>query len=155
MSVLWSDCRKLFSLLEMTRHVACKWEMSMHCFWWLLLRPGKKENLFYYFFVKGGYGFNIKGGRDKPFREGDTCVYITRLRPGAAAEKDGRLSPGDRIVEVLDISLFAHIVCTPHENISPYMNKYKTFFLSSHKLSRGWNQSLHKLINNRSGRINI
>ena len=58
------------------------------------------------FFVKGGYGFNIKGGRDKPFMEGDNCVYITRLRPGAAAEKDGRLSPGDRIVEVRDTSLF-------------------------------------------------
>ena len=70
-------------------------------------------NLFFsFFFVKGGYGFNIKGGRDKPFREGDTCVYITRLRPGATAEKDGRLSPGDRIVEVRSTSLFAQIVCT-------------------------------------------
>ena len=49
-----------------------------------------------------GYGFNVKGGRDKPFREGDSCIYITRLRPGAVAEKDGRLSPGDRIVEVCD-----------------------------------------------------
>lgn len=47
-----------------------------------------------------GYGFNVKGGRDKPFREGDPSIYITRLRPGAVAEKDGRLSPGDRIVEV-------------------------------------------------------
>jgi len=49
---------------------------------------------------KDGYGFNVKGGRDKPFREGDPSIYITRLRPGAVAEKDGRLSPGDRIVEV-------------------------------------------------------
>jgi len=49
---------------------------------------------------KDGYGFNVKGGRDKPFREGDPSIYITRLRPGAVAEKDGRLSPGDRIVEI-------------------------------------------------------
>lgn len=48
----------------------------------------------------GGYGFNIKGGRDKPFREGDSSIYITRLRPGATAEKDGRLAPGDKILEV-------------------------------------------------------
>ncbi|XP_027049468.1 anoctamin-7-like [Pocillopora damicornis] len=49
---------------------------------------------------KGGYGFNIKGGRDKPFREGDSSIYITRLRPGATAEKDGRLAPGDKILEI-------------------------------------------------------
>lgn len=49
---------------------------------------------------KDGYGFNVKGGRDKPYQEGDPCVYITRLRPGAAAEKNGLLSPGDRIVEI-------------------------------------------------------
>ncbi|KAL9970224.1 hypothetical protein ACROYT_G022562 [Oculina patagonica] len=59
---------------------------------------------------KGGYGFNIKGGRDKPFREGDSCIYITRLRPGAAAEKDGRLAPGDKIVEIngTDVRNVAH-----------------------------------------------
>lgn len=49
---------------------------------------------------KDGYGFNVKGGRDKPFREGDPFIYITRLRHGAAAERDGRLSPGDRILEI-------------------------------------------------------
>ena len=55
-----------------------------------------------------GYGFNVKGGRDKPYQEGDPCVYITRLRPGAAAEKNGLLSPGDRIVEVCDLGNFLY-----------------------------------------------
>lgn len=55
-----------------------------------------------------GYGFNVKGGRDKPYQEGDPCVYITRLRPGAAAEKNGLLSPGDRIVEVCDVGNFLY-----------------------------------------------
>lgn len=59
---------------------------------------------------KGGYGFNIKGGRDKPFREGDPSIYITRLRPGATAEKDGRLAPGDKILEIngKDVSDVTH-----------------------------------------------
>ena len=62
--------------------------------------------MFGVFAFTDGYGFNVKGGRDKPLREGDPCVYITRLRPGASAEKDGRLSPGDKIVEVCSIWLF-------------------------------------------------
>ncbi|XP_031568304.1 anoctamin-7-like isoform X2 [Actinia tenebrosa] len=48
----------------------------------------------------GGLGFNIKGGRDQPVRAGDPGIYISRLRPGAVAEKDGRLKPGDKIVEI-------------------------------------------------------
>lgn len=59
-----------------------------------------------------GYGFNVKGGRDKPFREGDPSIYITRLRPGAAAEKDGRLSPGDKIVEVCIMWLYTSVQFT-------------------------------------------
>ena len=50
--------------------------------------------------IAGGLGFNIKGGRDKPLRPGDPGIYVTRLRPGAAADKDGQLQPGDRILEV-------------------------------------------------------
>ncbi|XP_048580920.1 anoctamin-7 isoform X2 [Nematostella vectensis] len=49
---------------------------------------------------RDGLGFNIKGGKDKPIRPGDPGIYISRLRPGAAAERDGRLSPGDRIIEI-------------------------------------------------------
>ncbi|XP_068699332.1 anoctamin-7-like [Montipora foliosa] len=59
---------------------------------------------------KDGYGFNVKGGRDEPFRAGDPSIYITRLRHGAAAERDGRISPGDRIIEIngVDVRNITH-----------------------------------------------
>ncbi|KXJ21584.1 Synaptojanin-2-binding protein [Exaiptasia diaphana] len=48
----------------------------------------------------GGLGFNIQGGRDKPVRQGDPSIYISRLRTGATAQRDGRLHPGDRILQI-------------------------------------------------------
>jgi tyrosine-protein phosphatase non-receptor type 4 len=44
-------------------------------------------------------GFSFGGGSDKPISPGDTSVYITKIIPGSAADKDGRLKLGDRMLE--------------------------------------------------------
>lgn len=45
-------------------------------------------------------GFGIAGGTDHPVENGDTSVYVTYIAPNGAAEKDGRLRVGDRLIEV-------------------------------------------------------
>ena len=44
-------------------------------------------------------GFSFGGGSDKPISPGDTSIYITKIIPGSAADKDGRLKLGDRVLE--------------------------------------------------------
>eukprot|EP00051_Salpingoeca_urceolata_P021243 m.330451 g.330451 ORF g.330451 m.330451 type:complete len:1629 (+) comp19763_c0_seq7:586-5472(+) len=46
----------------------------------------------------GGLGFSFSGGSDAPTVPGDSGVYVTKIAPGGAAEMDGRLQFGDRIV---------------------------------------------------------
>lgn len=47
-----------------------------------------------------GLGFNIKGGKDVPFIEGDPGIFVCKIRDAGAAVKDGRLKEGDLILEV-------------------------------------------------------
>ena len=83
---MWNPTKKESNCLKMAP-LSLVIAMSLSC-------------LAYFFSKTDGYGFNVKGGRDQPFRAGDPSIYITRLRHGAAAEIDGRISPGDRIIEV-------------------------------------------------------
>lgn len=53
-------------------------------------------------FSVANYGFNIKGGMDRPVLKEDTGVFVTKIRPNGIASKDKRLAPGDRILEVCD-----------------------------------------------------
>jgi hypothetical protein len=55
-----------------------------------------------------GLGFSFTGGVDTPTSPGDPGIYVTRVAPGGAAELDGRLQAGDKIVEANDVS-FASI----------------------------------------------
>ena len=47
-----------------------------------------------------GLGFNIRGGVDIPHVNGDTGIFVTKIRENGAAFKDGRLKEGDKILEV-------------------------------------------------------
>ena len=51
--------------------------------------------------VTAGLGFNIRGGIDNHHVEDDTGIFVTTVRVDGAAAKDGRLAPGDKILEVV------------------------------------------------------
>nr|BAA76285.1 CsENDO-3 [Ciona savignyi] len=47
-----------------------------------------------------GLGFNIRGGVDQPHLPNDTGIFVTKIRENAAADKDGRLKEGDKLLEI-------------------------------------------------------
>ena len=47
-----------------------------------------------------GLGFNIRGGLDNLHIGTDPGIFVTTIKPGLAAAQDGRLNPGDKILEV-------------------------------------------------------
>ena len=47
-----------------------------------------------------GLGFNIRGGTDNMHVGKDSGIFVTTVKPNGAASKDGRLQPGDKILEV-------------------------------------------------------
>lgn len=47
-----------------------------------------------------GLGFNIRGGLDNIHVGDDPGIFVTTVKPSGAAAKDGRLHPGDKILEV-------------------------------------------------------
>ena len=47
-----------------------------------------------------GLGFNIRGGYDMPHIPEDSGIFVTKIRDEGAAAADGRLSEGDKILEV-------------------------------------------------------
>jgi len=59
-----------------------------------------------------GLGFTIAGGTDNQHEANDTGIFVTKIIPGGAAQIDGSLEVGDKILEVNDNSL----VNTTHEN---------------------------------------
>ncbi len=50
--------------------------------------------------VDAGLGFSIAGGKDNMHVEGDDGIFITKIIPGGAADADGTLSVGDRVIKV-------------------------------------------------------
>ncbi|EGT30129.1 CBN-DLG-1 protein [Caenorhabditis brenneri] len=57
--------------------------------------------------VKGsrGLGFSIAGGLGNEHVKGDTDIFVTKIIPDGAADTDGRLREGDKILEVDQHSL--------------------------------------------------
>ena len=47
-----------------------------------------------------GLGFSIAGGVGNEHIAGDTGIFITKVIDGGAAEQDGRLQCGDRLIRV-------------------------------------------------------
>ncbi|GAB1600140.1 protein scribble homolog [Argonauta hians] len=55
---------------------------------------------------KNGLGFSIAGGRDSDaFKTNDHAIYISRIIEGAAADRDGNLFVGDRILSINGIDM--------------------------------------------------
>lgn len=57
--------------------------------------------------IKGskGLGFSIAGGVGNQHVPGDNGIFITKIIPGGAAEQDGTLQVGDRLLSVNDVSM--------------------------------------------------
>ena len=60
----------------------------------------QEKTIKFYVFYLANYGFNIKGGLDRPVLREDTGIFVTQIRPKGVAAKHGGLAPGDRILEV-------------------------------------------------------
>eukprot|EP00045_Choanoeca_perplexa_P015125 m.183801 g.183801 ORF g.183801 m.183801 type:complete len:1127 (-) comp16896_c0_seq1:176-3556(-) len=54
---------------------------------------------------EAGFGFSIAGGMDDPITDGDDGIYVTQLVEGGLAMADGRLQPGDRLVQINGVDL--------------------------------------------------
>nr|XP_004226645.1 synaptojanin-2-binding protein-like [Ciona intestinalis] len=52
-----------------------------------------------------GLGFNIRGGVDQPHLPNDTGIFVTKIRENCAADIDGRLKEGDKLIEINGKSL--------------------------------------------------
>lgn len=51
-------------------------------------------------FMFAGLGFSIAGGIGNQHIPGDDGIFVTKVIEGGAAEQDGRLAVGDRLVAV-------------------------------------------------------
>lgn len=74
----------------------------------VLKRPRENvEQVMEIVLVKGnkGLGFSIAGGVGNEHVAGDTGIFITKVITGGAAEQDGRLQCGDRLIMVNDVNL--------------------------------------------------
>ncbi|XP_033759866.1 disks large 1 tumor suppressor protein-like isoform X3 [Pecten maximus] len=65
------------------------------------------ENVLEVELVKGnkGLGFSIAGGIGNQHIPGDNGIFVTKIIEGGAAEQDGRLAMGDRLIAVNDENL--------------------------------------------------
>ena len=56
-----------------------------------------------------GLGFSIAGGVGNQHLKGDDGIFVTKIIPSGAAEEEGTLSVGDRILQV-HIQIFFYCV---------------------------------------------
>lgn len=49
-----------------------------------------------------GLGFTIAGGVGSPHVAGDDSIFVSKIIPKSVADRDGRLSVGDRVLSVLN-----------------------------------------------------
>lgn len=87
--------------------------------------------------VKGnkGLGFSIAGGIGNQHIPGDNGIYVTKVMDGGAAQVDGRLAVGDKLVAVRDaVVSFFLVFCKVNvlvQNIScdplPYLSAFNLF----------------------------
>ncbi|XP_053361216.1 disks large homolog 3 isoform X11 [Clarias gariepinus] len=70
-------------------------------------RQSPPESILEVNLLKGpkGLGFSIAGGIGNQHIPGDNSIYITKIIEGGAAQKDGRLQTGDRLLAVNNIIL--------------------------------------------------
>lgn len=73
-----------------------------------------------------GLGFNIRGGVDIPYVQGDSGIFVTKIREDGAAFLDGRLREGDKILEINGFSLDR---VTHNEAVQHFVNAGETVTL--------------------------
>ena len=69
------------------------------------------ETNYIVFISFAGLGFNIRGGIDNIHVGDDPGIFVTTVKPSGAAAKDGRLHPGDKVLEVRTIIV---LLCCRH-----------------------------------------
>jgi hypothetical protein len=58
-----------------------------------------------------GLGFSIAGGSGNQHIPGDNGIYITKIMDGGAAQVDGRLAVGDKLILVRNLPVRQIIKC--------------------------------------------
>ncbi len=69
---------------------------------------GTYDSLFHWLPNTTGLGFSIAGGHGNQHVLGDDGIFVTKIIPEGAAEKDGTLATGDRIIQVWVTGLFTY-----------------------------------------------
>ncbi|XP_050533577.1 protein lap4-like isoform X2 [Daktulosphaira vitifoliae] len=67
-----------------------------------------KKQLVYTTLIRdqNGLGFSIAGGKGcTPFKDNSEAIFISRITEGGAAEKDGKLQMGDRVISINGIDV--------------------------------------------------
>lgn len=83
----------------------------IHVFICLVIACYVQEQKIVFNFISG-LGFNIRGGTDNMHVGKDSGIFVTTVKPNGAASKDGRLQPGDKILEVpLCVHACVHVMC--------------------------------------------
>lgn len=68
----------------------------------------------YVWFFAAGLGFSIAGGVGNQHIPGDNSIYVTKIIDGGAAQKDGRLQVGDRLLMVSILESTALLIARLH-----------------------------------------
>lgn len=107
-----------------------------------------RENELRVTLVRGnsGYGFNIQGGVDQPHLVNDSGHFISKIRKGGAADKNGQLQVGDKIVSINGKSLlnFTHDEAIAIFHSSPYQVELIVQQNAEYHLKRQYNEDLEK-----------
>lgn len=83
--------------------VIINWGLKFLDYWSVLIAFSlKKKKKSFSFSVSSpiGLGFSIAGGVGNQHIPGDNSIYVTKIIDGGAAQKDGRLQVGDRLLMV-------------------------------------------------------
>ena len=76
-----------------------------------------------------GLGFTIAGGQDNQHIPEDNGIYVTRIIAGGAAQQDGRLQVGDKILKVSVL-----IICAIRQSckkLSTFLQTWNWWYHSS------------------------
>ncbi|XP_068081484.1 protein lap4 isoform X6 [Anabrus simplex] len=85
---------------------------------------------------QNGLGFSIAGGKGSPpFKDNSDAIYISRITEGGAAEKDGKLLVGDRVVSEVTLhkeggSLGFSIIGGTDHSCTPFGGNEPGIFIS-------------------------
>ncbi|XP_014238798.1 disks large 1 tumor suppressor protein-like [Trichogramma pretiosum] len=65
--------------------------------------------------INGTFGFSVSGGRNNQHQSGDSSIFITKITEGGAAEKDGRIKIGQKIIGVQSSKEYINFENVTHE----------------------------------------